>query len=186
VAESFDAMNDAHRAFIEAQQMFFVASAPLSADGHVNVSPKGLDTLRILDANRVAYLDLTGSGNETSSHVRENGRVTIMFCAFTGAPNVLRLYGTGRVVLPGDPAWDALRCRFGDYPGVRQVFDIDVHRVQTSCGYAVPNYDYVEQRDTLIRWTNAKAKDGIENYWREKNSRTIDGAPTPLGDLLSG
>lgn len=185
--EAFESINDAHRTFIEAQHLFFVASAPLSARGHVNVSPKGLDTLRILGPTHVAYLDLTGSGNETSAHVRENGRITIMFCAFKGAPNVLRLYGVGEVVLRGDPRFDGLRSQFGDYPGVRQIFDVQVHRVQTSCGYGVPNYAYEEERGTLVKWTNAKdAKEGIESYWRNTNSHTIDGTPTPLGDLLSG
>lgn len=184
--EAFDAISDSHRAFIEAQHLFFVASAPLSGDGHVNLSPKGLDSLRVFTPNRVAYLDLTGSGNETSAHVRENGRITLMFCAFSGPPVILRLYGTAEVILPGDDRWPELRKCFPVIPGGRQIMTVDVHRVQTSCGYGVPNYAFSDDRDTLIKWTNAKGEDGIRNYWRTTNSATIDGMPTPLGDSLSG
>jgi hypothetical protein len=182
VAELFDAISDSHRAFIAAQQMFFVGSAPLSADGHVNLSPKGLDCLRVLGPNRVAYLDLTGSGNETSAHVRENGRVTLMFCAFAGAPKILRLYGHGEIALPGSGLWEELRPLFGDYPGARQIVVAAISRVQTSCGFAVPRYDYVGQRDTLIRWADAKGEEGIETYWAERNAQSIDGLVTPLGE----
>lgn len=184
--EAFESISDAHRAFIEAQQMFFAASAPLAADGHVNLSPKGLDTLRVLGPNQVAYFDLTGSGNETSAHIRENGRVTLMFCAFQGPPSILRLYGNGDVILPGDARWPDFRALFPGLPGGRQIIVVDVHRVQTSCGYAVPNYEFAAQRDTLVRWTDAKGEDGIRDYWREKNSQTIDGMPTPLGAAIGG
>ena len=179
--QAFTSMNDKHQAFINAQQMYFVGSAPLSAEGHVNLSPKGLDSLRILTPNRVAYLDLTGSGNETSAHLRENGRITLMFCAFTGAPMILRLYGRGEVALPGSDLWNELRPLFGDYPGARQIIVAEISRVQTSCGYGVPNYEYVGQRETLIKWTNAKGEDGIKTYWDENNARSIDGLPTPMG-----
>ena len=182
--EAFESISGAHREFIEAQRMFFVASAPLGG-GHVNLSPKGLDTLRVLSPNRVAYLDLTGSGNETSAHVRENGRITLMFCAFHGPPMILRLYGRGEVILPVDGPLPGLRALVPDLPGARQIIAVDVHRVQTSCGYAVPDYAFTAQRDTLIRWTDAKG-DGIQAYWRDKNSHTIDGAPTPLGDAIGG
>ena len=157
-------------AFIERQPLFFVASAPLSADGHVNVSPKGQDTFRVLSPHQVAYLDLTGSGNETSAHLAENGRVTFMFCAFEGPPQILRLFGTGRTVLPGDGEWDDLRGRFGEgIVGVRQAIVADIHRVQTSCGYAVPRMDLVEDRDTLDRWARNKGPLRLEDYRREKN-----------------
>jgi hypothetical protein len=179
-----DAISDTEQAFIEAQQMFFVGSAPLSPDGHVNLSPKGLDSLRVLSPNRVAYLDLTGSGNETSAHLRENGRITLMFCAFAGPPKILRLYGRGDAVLPGAPQWDELRALFGAYPAARQIIDIQINRVQTSCGFAVPRYEYVGQRDTLIRWANAKGAAGIETYRAERNVRSIDGLLTPLGESL--
>lgn len=162
--------------------MFFVASAPLSGDGHVNLSPKGLDCLRVLTPNRVAYLDLTGSGNETSAHLRENGRITLMFCAFIGPPQILRLYGRGETVLPGSDQWAELRPLFGEYPGARQIIVAEISRVQTSCGFAVPNYEYVGQRETLIRWANAKGDDGIETYRSESNARSIDGMMTPLGE----
>ena len=181
MAELFDEITERLRAFITAQQMFFVASAPLSADGHVNLSPKGLDSLRILSSRRVAYLDLTGSGNETSAHLRENGRITLMFCAFAGPPRILRLFGRGDVCLPGSATWDELSPLFDEYPGARQIIVVDVTRVQTSCGYGVPLYDFVGQRDTMIRWANAKGVDGLETYRAEKNARSIDGLPTPLG-----
>jgi predicted pyridoxine 5'-phosphate oxidase superfamily flavin-nucleotide-binding protein len=167
------------RDFIEEQPLFFVATAPLDGAGHVNLSPKGLDCLRVLGPHEVAYLDLTGSGNETAAHVTENGRITLMFCAFAGPPKILRLYGRGRVVLPDTEEWEALRARFPDYPGARQVVAVRVTRVQTSCGFAVPRMELVEQRDTLLRWAEAK-KDALPAYRAEKNARSIDGLPAPL------
>ena len=186
MARAYDAITDDLRAFIEAQQIFFVASAPLGADGHVNMSPKGLEALRVLGTHRVAYLDLTGSGNETSAHLAENGRITLMFCAFNGPPNILRLYGQGEVALPGSPLWDELRPRFGDSPGARQIIVATIERVQTSCGFAVPYYDYVGQRDTLVRWANVKGEDGLAAYREEKNARSIDGLVPPLASGRSG
>ncbi|MBD2870264.1 pyridoxamine 5'-phosphate oxidase family protein [Paenibacillus arenilitoris] len=184
MGKQFEAILPEHEAFIGRQHIFFVASAPLTAEGHVNVSPKGHDALRILSPNRVAYLDMTGSGNETSAHVDENGRITVMFCAFEGPPNILRLYGTGTVVLPDTPEWDALYPRFVSLPGARQIIDIDVHLVQTSCGFAVPFMAYEGERDTLQRWSVQKGEEGLRQYRQEKNSRTIDGMPTPLGKSL--
>jgi hypothetical protein len=181
MAELYDEITERLQAFITAQQMFFVASAPLNPEGHVNVSPKGLDSLRILSPTRVAYLDLTGSGNETSAHLIENGRITLMFCAFAGPPKILRLFGRGSVALPGSDEWNELRALFDDYPGARQIVTVDVTRVQTSCGYGVPLYDYAGQRDTMIRWAQAKGNDGLVAYRAEKNARSIDGLPTPLG-----
>lgn len=181
MAEVFDEMTDRLQAFVRAQQMFFVASAPLSPDGHVNVSPKGLDSLRILSPKHVAYLDLTGSGNETSAHLRENGRITLMFCAFSGPPKILRLFGSGETVLPGSNRWEELRPLFGAYPGTRQIIDVHVTRVQTSCGYGVPLFDFEGQRDTMVRWANAKGPEGLQDYRAEQNTRSIDGLPTPLG-----
>jgi hypothetical protein len=166
-------------AFIEAQPVFFVASAPLAGEGHVNLSPKGLDCLRVLAPDRVAYLDLTGSGNETAAHLAENGRITFMFCAFAGPPRILRLYGVGTVVLPESPRWAELAERFPAYPGARQIVVAEIRRVQTSCGYAVPRMDYVRQRDTLLRWADAKAE-ALPAYRREKNARSIDGLPAPF------
>jgi hypothetical protein len=176
----FDSISDDLANWIREQPMFFVGSAPLSAEGHVNLSPKGLDSFRILTPNQVVYLDLTGSGNETSAHLHENARITIMFCAFKGAPRILRLYGKGRVILPDNPEWDELIALFPAIVGTRQLVVTDVHAVQTSCGYAVPLMDFVDQRDTLIKWAEHKGDDGLSAYWDEKNSLSIDKLPTPL------
>ena len=165
--------------FIGAQPVFFVASAPLAGDGHVNLSPKGLDSLRVLSPTRVAYLDLTGSGNETSAHLTENGRITFMFCAFSGPPRILRLYGRGVVVLPDTPEWGMLAPLFPTFPGTRQIIAADIHRVQTSCGFGVPVMKVVEQRDTLLRWAVAKGEE-LPEYRRKKNVRSIDGLTAPL------
>jgi hypothetical protein len=166
--------------FITKQHLFFVGSAPLSADGHVNISPKGLDSFRILNPMKVAYLDMTGSGNETSAHIHENKRITFMFCAFEGAPRILRLFGKGRAVLPNTPEWDELAPHFTLYPGTRQFIVADIQTVQTACGYAVPLYDFKSHRDTLIKWADTKGEEGITAYHREKNMQSIDKLPTPL------
>lgn len=176
----FDSINESHREFINAQHLFFVGSAPLAGDGHINISPKGLDSFRVLSPNQVAYLDLTGSGNETSAHLLENGRITFMFCAFNGAPNILRLYGQGRVSLPDSPDWAALASQFTLIPGARQIIIADIHRVQTSCGFAIPLMDYVEDRETLVKWAETKGDAGLSAYQQEKNTRSIDALPTPL------
>jgi hypothetical protein len=168
------------REFIEKQHLFFVATAPLSAEGHVNLSPKGLDCLRIFSPLKVGYLDLTGSGNETSAHLLENARITFMFCAFDGPPNIVRLYGQGRVIIPNTPEWDELIPNFRLYPGARQIIVADIDRVQTSCGYAVPLMDFVGERDTLLRWADAKGTDGLIEYRQNKNAQSIDCLPTPL------
>lgn len=181
MATFYESIGDDHRAFIEAQHMFFVASAPLSPEGHVNLSPKGQDSLRVLGPSRVAYLDLTGSGNETSAHLRENGRVTLMFCAFAGPPKILRLFGRGETLLPTSPLWDELFPLFDPIPGARQIIVVEVAQVQTSCGSAVPNYEYVGQRDTLNRWAEARGDDGLKMYRQQKNARSLDGLLTPLG-----
>ncbi|MDP9375326.1 MAG: pyridoxamine 5'-phosphate oxidase family protein [Chloroflexota bacterium] len=182
MARTYPAITDELRTFIETQQLFFVASAPLAAEGHVNVSPKGLDCLRVLGPLRVAYLDLTGSGNETSAHLRENGRITLMFCAFAGPPRILRLYGTGATALPGSSLWTELHPLFPSYPGARQIIVADITRVQTSCGFGVPLYDYTGQRDTLLNWAETKGDQGMETYRQQKNGRSIDGLTTPLGE----
>ncbi|MBX3086202.1 MAG: pyridoxamine 5'-phosphate oxidase family protein [Anaerolineae bacterium] len=166
--------------FIKRQHIFFVATAPLGAEGHVNVSPKGLDVFRVLGSNRVAYLDLTGSGNETSAHLLENGRITLMFCAFEGPANILRLYGTGHSVLPNSPEWDELFPHFTEMLSMRQIVVADIDRVQTSCGYAVPFMDYVEDRETLTKYWENKGAEKIPAYQAEKNFVSIDGLPTPL------
>ncbi|GAA4468691.1 pyridoxamine 5'-phosphate oxidase family protein [Nemorincola caseinilytica] len=175
-----DSIQDAHIKFIEHQKMFFVATAPLAADGHINLSPKGLDSFRVLSPTHVAYLDITGSGNETSAHVLENGRITIMFCAFDGPPNILRLYGTGRTILPGSAEWNRYISLFGEAPGIRQVIVADIHKVQTSCGYSVPLYDYTGERDHAYKWVEKKGPQGLEEYRAEKNQVSLDGLPTAL------
>jgi hypothetical protein len=174
-----DKLDDKLRAFIADQQMFFTASAPRDG-GRVNLSPKGIDGLRVLDDRTVAYLDLTGSGNETAAHVMENGRLTIMLCSFEGAPRILRLYGTGRSVHPGAAEWDALLTRFPSRPGIRQIFVLDIASVQTSCGFGVPRYEYAGQRDTLLRYAEEMGEDGIAEYRHEHNMVSIDGLPTGL------
>ena len=166
--------------FIGKQHIFFVASAPLSAEGHINLSPKGRDCLRVYSPNQVAYLDMTGSGNETSAHLKENGRVTFMFCSFETAPMILRLYGTGRVVVPMDAEWNEMIDDFTMLTGARQIIVADIHKVQTSCGFAVPFMDYVGERDSLEKWAENKGEDGLKEYHAEKNFESLDGLPTHL------
>jgi Pyridoxamine 5'-phosphate oxidase len=161
--------------FIRRQHVFFVGTAPSSLDGHLNVSPKGLDTFRILGPTTVAYLDLTGSGIETVAHLRENGRMTIMFCAFEGAPSIVRLYGKGRVVEPGDAEWEGLLAGFPPQPGERSVIVLEVERIADSCGYAVPLYEYREERTQLTSYALKKGLAGLERYKAEKNRKSIDG-----------
>lgn len=169
--------------WIKQQPLFFNSTSPLSGQGHVNLSPRGLDGLRVIDPNQLAILDLTGSGNETAAHLLENGRMTIMFCAFNGAPMILRLYGEGEVILPDDEDWAELRALFAvDIPGVRQIFRLLVTRVQTSCGEGVPLMDYVGQRDRLLNWAAEKGPEGIKKYQKEKNSRSIDGLASAFVD----
>jgi hypothetical protein len=168
------------RDFMQAQSVYFVASAPLSGDGHVNLSPKGLDTFRVLAPNRVAYLDLTGSGNETAAHMAENGRITLMFCAFEGRPMILRLFGQGHAVLPDDPEWEELIGHFEKIPGSRQIIVADIHRVQTSCGFGVPILGAAEDRDQLVRWAERKGAEGLAEYRQKKNRESIDGLPAPV------
>ena len=180
MAKVIDALDDALTAWIAEQHVFFVASAPEDG-GHVNLSPKGHDSFRVLGPTHVAYLDLTGSGAETIAHTRENGRLTVMFCAFDGPPRILRLFGQGRAHPVGTPGFDALRPHFEDLPGIRSIVELDVERIQTSCGYAVPFMDLREERPTLKQWADRKDPDQLAAYWAEKNSTSIDGLPA-LGD----
>lgn len=183
MADLHPEITDRLRDFISRQSVFFVASAPLSADGHVNVSPKGLDTFRVLGPLRVAYLDMTGSGNETAAHTAENGRITIMFCAFDGPPKILRLFGRGHVVLPGTSEWDDLLPEFDPIQGARQIVVADIHRVATSCGYGVPVLGGdARDRDQLTRWAARKGEEGLAAYRREKNATSIDGLPVAIAD----
>ena len=165
------------RAFLERQHVFFVATAPLSADGHVNCSPRGLDTFRVLDEATVAWLDLTGSGVETVAHLRENGRVTLMFCAFEGPPRIVRLAGRGEVLLPDGDGTIPLAERFPALPGARAVVRVDVERVWDSCGYGVPRYRYEGERDRLPAALASKGPEGLAAYRAERNATSIDGLP---------
>jgi len=173
----YGAITDELAAWITRQQVFFVASAPLSSESCVNVSPKGLDCLRVIGPRQVAYLDLTGSGAETIAHVRENGRIVLMFCAFAGPPKIVRLHGKGTVVTKSSPYWHEWSARFPEMTASRSIIVIDVTRVSDSCGYGVPQMDFVQDRDVLARWAEAKGVDALPAYRREKNARSIDGLP---------
>ncbi len=163
--------------WIRAQQMYFVSTAPLAPSGLVNCSPKGLDSFRILGPREVGYLDLTGSGIETVAHLKENGRIVFMFCAFTGPPRIVRLHGTGEVTEPGDEGFGELRARFPDLPGCRAVVRARVGRIADSCGFGVPRYEFLEQRDTMVLSAEKRGEPGLQEYRREKNSRSLDGLP---------
>jgi hypothetical protein len=182
MAKLHEVITDDLAAFIRRQPVFFVASAPLDANGHVNLSPKGLDSFSILSPTSVAYLDLTGSGNETSAHLTENGRITIMFCSFTGPPSILRLFGQGRVVQQGSAEWPELRERFAAFPGVRQIIVADISRVQTSCGFGVPLMEFVSHRETAIKRAESKGEAALAEYRNQKNRTSIDGLPARLAD----
>lgn len=180
MAKFANEIDDKIREFIERQKMFFTASAPLSGEGRVNLSPKGIDTFRVLDERTVCYLDFTGSGNETAAHVEENGRLTLMFCSFAGAPLILRLYGRGEIVHRDSDKWSELLKLFEEFPGVRQIVLLHVESLQTSCGYAVPLYVFKKDRDQLIKWAENKGDEKLEEYRRDKNQMSIDGLPTGL------
>jgi hypothetical protein len=187
MARTLDRIDDPLRAWISAQPLFFVGTAPLAADGHVNLSPKGpIGTLRVLDPGRVAYLDLVGSGAETIAHLRENGRVVVMLCAFTGPPRIVRLHGTGTVHLPGDPGFAALLAEAAfDEPETeasrRAVVEVTVQRIAQSCGYGVPVMDLVGPRPHLDKWAAKKVRVGgdeaLARYQQDNNAESIDGLP---------
>jgi len=180
-----NSMTDAHIAFIAKQKMFFTATAPLNAAGHINLSPKGLDSFRVLSPTKVAYMDIIGSGNETSAHVLENERITFMFCAFEGPPNILRLYGKGYTILPGDDQWNELASLFTLHPSIRQFIVADIFKVQTSCGFSVPLYDYSGERDHSYKWAETKGHDGLQQYIKDKNMVSLDGLPTAFAEKVS-
>ena len=171
-------IDHALRGFINAQRMYFVSTAPLAADGHVNVSPKGLDTFRVLGSHTVAYLDYPGSGAETIAHLRENGRIALMFCAFDGPPRIVRLHGRGEVLEPDDAAFTELRPRFGDGPTGRAIIRIAVERVSDSCGHGVPRMAFEADRTQLPAWMDTKGDEGLRDYQRQKNASSLDGLPT--------
>jgi hypothetical protein len=178
MGQRFEEMSERHVKFIAQQKIFFVGTA--THDSRVSVSPKGMDSLRVLGKRRVAWLNVTGSGNETAAHVQLNPRMTIMFCAFDGPPLILRLYGSARVVHRGDADWDELFALFKPLPGARQIFEVALDLVQTSCGMAVPTYDYTGDRELLSNWATRKGEDGLRQYWHEKNQISIDGIPSHI------
>lgn len=178
MADQFEKLDDKLKAFIQQQHLYFVGTA--GAEGFVNVSPKGMDSFRILDDTTVAWLNLTGSGNETAAHVLENGRMTVMFCSFDKQPLIMRLYGQAVTVHPRDERWDELSALFPAQLGARQIFILDLELVQTSCGYAVPYYELQGERPTLTKWADNRGEVGIQDYWAEKNVKSLDGKDTGI------
>ncbi len=178
MAVKFENINEEHKAFIAKQKMFVVGSA--GADGFINVSPKGMDSLKILDEKTVIWVNYTGSGNETSAHVQENGRMTIMFNSYDKAPMIMKLYGTAEVFHNADESWEALLSHFSFKEGARQIFKLNVELLLTSCGYAVPQYTYVGERETLKKWVEKKGEEGIKAYWQENNVETLNGVKTNI------
>ncbi len=170
-------LDGALQGFIEDQHMFFVASAPLAADGLVNLSPKGLDSFRVLTPSTVAFLDLGGSGIETLAHCKENGRIVFLFCAFEGPPRILRLYGTGEAIEPGHPEWNALLAEFPEYPHPRSIIRAELTRIADSCGFAVPLYEYQSQRDQLVRYNQTLGEEVLAEKRNEHNATSLDGLP---------
>jgi hypothetical protein len=175
MARVFEIISDELREWIRQQKLFFVGTAPTGPEGHLNLSPKGYDTFQVLDERTVAYLDLTGSGVETIAHLRENGRITVMFCAFEGPPRILRLYGRGEVLMPGEPEYETLVAGFGEQRGARAAIRVAVERISSSCGFSIPFLDHVGERPTLAEWAARQGDDGLAGYWGERNAASIDG-----------
>ena len=180
VAKFYNELDPKLQDFIEKQKIFFVGTA--AAEGTVNVSPKGMDSLRIVGSKQLAWLNLTGSGNETAAHLIESPRMTLMFCAFEGNPLILRVYGTARTIHSQDSEWPAWISKFPALPGARQIFLMDIDKIQTSCGFAVPQLQYNGDRDELSNWAEKKGEAGIKEYWKKNNQTSIDGKPTKIFD----
>lgn len=180
MAKFYSELTESLQNFIKEQHIFFTATAP--TQGRINLSPKAMDTFRCLAPTTVAYLDLTGSGNETAAHLHNDGRLTIMFCSFTNQPLILRLYGQGRVIRTIHPEWESLYPYFPSLPGTRQIVVLEIESIQTSCGYGVPLYEFQCERKTLIEWAEKKGEQGLYEYWQSKNLKSIDGLTT---DFLS-
>ncbi|CAM1370869.1 Pyridoxamine 5'-phosphate oxidase [Tenacibaculum sediminilitoris] len=176
MAKFYDKITNRVQQFIEAQKLFFVATA--SKEGRINLSPKGMDTFRVINENTVAWLSVTGSGNETSAHLLVDNRITIMFCSFEGAPNILRLYGKAKEILPAHNKWSNYADSFPKLPGTRQIFVVSIESVQTSCGMSIPFYEYQGERNQLNDWAAKKSKQEIEQYWEDRNQVNIDGLDT--------
>jgi len=182
MGQKFTELNKLHIDFIQQQKMFFVATA--ASQGRVNLSPKGFDSFRIFNQNQVAWLSVTGSGNETAAHVLDNPRMTIMFCAFEGKPVILRLYGNAKAYYPRDQEWQNYAQHFELLPGTRQIFVMNIDLVQTSCGMGIPLFNYKNQRSALIEWAEERGKLGVEEYWHKKNQLSIDGMPTGIFEVV--
>ncbi|MCI0505786.1 MAG: pyridoxamine 5'-phosphate oxidase family protein [Gammaproteobacteria bacterium] len=180
MGQRYSEITDKLSQFIGKQKIFFVGTA--AAGGRINISPKGMDSLRVLDKNRVVWLNVTGSGNETAAHVLEFPRMTIMFAAFEGDPMILRVYGNAKAVHRNDVAWNELYSLFNPLPGARQIFDVTVDLVQTSCGMGVPFFEYTGEREQLNQWAVKKGAEGIKTYWKEKNQTSLDGKPTHIAE----
>ena len=178
MGQQYSELSEKHQQFIEQQKLFFVGTA--TADSRVNISPKGMDSFRVLNSTKVVWLNMTGSGNETAAHVQENDRMTIMFTAFEGAPMILRLYGSAEVIHQNDAKWNEYYDLFKATPGARQIFELSLDLVQTSCGMAVPYYDYVGEREQLSNWATKQGEDGIKKYWEKKNQQSLDGVATHI------
>ncbi|MBV1874590.1 MAG: pyridoxamine 5'-phosphate oxidase family protein [Gammaproteobacteria bacterium] len=178
MSEQFEKLNKKHIEFIQAQHLYFVATAAQS--GTVNLSPKGMDSFKVINEQEVVWLNVTGSGNETAAHLLKDSRMTVMFCSFDKQPLILRLFGKALAIHPRDKAWQDYIEQFPALPGVRQFFKMKIDMVQTSCGYAVPYYKYEGERETLNSWAEKKGRAGIENYWADKNTISIDGYPTEV------
>ncbi len=183
MAKQFPGFEPEHLRFVAEQPIFFVATA--APEGRINLSPKGMDSLWVLGPDRLIWLNLTGSGNETAAHLTETPRMTVMWCSFAARPLILRAYGAARVVHHGGPGWDALAARFPITPGARQIFDLTVDLVQTSCGYAVPLMDFRAPRETLRDWAAKKGPGGVAAYWAEANRASLDGKPTGIEAALA-
>ncbi|MEE4377123.1 MAG: pyridoxamine 5'-phosphate oxidase family protein [Candidatus Competibacteraceae bacterium] len=178
MGQRYPELSEKLSAFIQQQKLFFVGTA--AQDGRVNISPKGMDTLRVLGSTRVVWLNLTGSGNETAAHLLENDRMTLMFCAFEGNPLILRLYGHAQIIHPRNKKWSELFSLFPALAGARQIIDMSIDLVQTSCGMAVPYFDFQGERTQLKQWAEKKGQQGIQSYWEEKNQQSLDGKPTEI------
>jgi pyridoxamine 5'-phosphate oxidase-like protein len=181
VGRLYDEIDERNAAFIRHQRVFFVATAPLAGNGHVNLSPKGLESFAILGPREVAYLDLVGSCIETVAHVRENGRIAFLFCAFDGPPRILRLHGRAEVVVPGDRAWPELAARLPSHPSARAIVRARLSRIADSCGYGVPRLRFEAEREQLPEWAAGRGPEGLRAYADEHNRTSIDGLPG-LGD----
>lgn len=178
MGQQYSELSDKLIKFIEEQKIYFVGTA--TTDSRINISPKGMDSLKVLDKNRIVWLNVTGSGNETSAHVQENPRMTIMFTAFKGDPLILRIYGTAKVIHKNDKEWNSLFSLFNPLPGARQIFDLKIELVQSSCGMSIPLFDYIDEREQLNEWAVKKGEEGIKEYWSKKNQYSLDGIATHI------